>query len=75
MSGRWSHAICERCWNLRNPDSMILDPTATDPSLPTRFPELFSVPCCFCGKPQMSGIYTREDPAKIPCGGKGPVHD
>ena len=59
----WTHLICEECWHeLRG--------TMT----PTRLVKAPLHPCCYCGKPTRSGIYTRDDPTLTKCGGKGVVH-
>ena len=31
-------------------------------------------PCCFCGRPQQSGIFIRENPEALMCKGEGVVH-
>ncbi len=60
---RWTHSICEACWNRREPDRE-----------PVRIREEFrdeqAEPCCFCGKGHASGISVREDPALVACQGK-----
>jgi hypothetical protein len=64
---RWTHAICANCWNEKHPDRE-----------PVRLKEEFldetAVPCCFCGKPQQSGIFMRADPFGLACKGEGVVH-
>lgn len=64
---RWNHAICISCWNKLNPDRE-----------PIRIKEEFldetAEPCCYCGRPQQSGIFVREDPTTLPCRGEGVVH-
>jgi hypothetical protein len=60
---RWTHSICQDCWDKKNPDRQAF--------------RLASVghdeeKCCYCGKPHTSGIYVREDPAQVPCGGHAP---
>lgn len=64
---RWNHAICMNCWNAKNPDRE-----------PVRLPEEFldetAEPCCYCGKPQQTGIFVRADPLVMPCKGEGVVH-
>lgn len=65
---KWTHFICEPCWNDRNPDRE-----------PVRVIKSFDGPdtlqCCFClTLSENSGIYVRKDPAKTPCCGVGGVH-
>lgn len=55
---KWTHPICEKCWNIREP---------------TRRPSVM-VPaeeeiCCVCNQVTNSGIYVRGDPEKMPCQG------
>lgn len=66
MSGKWTHAICDECWEKKEPDRE-----------PTRLVEEFrhKEPCCYCGKSQKSGIFVRGDPTITPCNGKGIVHN
>jgi len=65
---KWNHAICQNCWNARHPVG-----------IPYRIREEFldetAEPCCFCGKPQQSGIYVRENPNGTACKGLGVVHE
>lgn len=53
----WTQAICEACWNERNPDrpATAIKPEFADEER-----------CCWCGKATRSGIYVRADPAKVP---------
>jgi len=53
---RWTHNICERCWNVKNPDR-----------IPVKLKEGYRYlsKCCFCGKQNRDGIHVREDP-KVP---------
>lgn len=64
---KWNHAICQECWNSLNRGE------------PCRVREEFldetAEPCCFCGKPQQSGIYVRKNPNEVPCKGEGVVHE
>ena len=59
---KWTHAICNECWNARNPERE-----------PYRVTEAEEEKCCFCGLETLSGIYTREDPSKTLC--KGVHHE
>uniref|UniRef100_A0A6H1ZC26 Uncharacterized protein n=1 Tax=viral metagenome TaxID=1070528 RepID=A0A6H1ZC26_9ZZZZ len=52
--GTWTHAICEGCWIIK---CMYKEPV----KLINRVAET----CCFCGDSTVSGIYIREDPAKV----------
>jgi hypothetical protein len=56
--------MCEACWAERFPQRE-----------PTRTVERYQEEaCCFCGKPNASGVYYRKDPAETPCKGEGPGH-
>jgi len=61
MSTKWTHAICNDCWDARNPNGR------TPHRLKDPEPEY----CCFCNEPTISGIYVRSDPEKTPCKGQG----
>lgn len=56
---RWTHAICDPCWNKREPSRVA--------SRVTTFPD---ERCCVCGEPTNSGIYFRADPAELKCEGR-----
>jgi hypothetical protein len=60
---RWNHAICDPCWEAREP---------------TRTPVRRTIPqeevCCYCGARTTSGIYVRDDPDLVPCAGVHPDH-
>ena len=58
---RWSHAICRLCWDAQTPDR---EPTVL------RYPH--EETCCFCGAVTQEGIYVRENPARLRCGGEHP---
>jgi hypothetical protein len=66
MSSPFRHSICDLCWarerGTREPVRIV-----------PRYRE--DEVCCWCGATHRSGIYTREDPAKVPCGGRGGTHD
>lgn len=55
----WTHQICQGCWWKLN-----------GAQVPHRvsWPRLEH--CCWCGKENRSGIYTRGDPKKLLCRGK-----
>jgi hypothetical protein len=55
---RWTHSICEGCWEKR-------DPNREPVRVKDREVEIY----CFCGLTHASGIYVREDPAKTLCRG------
>jgi len=57
---RWTHAVCDDCWNRVQPDRE-----------PHRFVEdarQIEV-CCYCAEFTLSGIYQRQDPSLVGCGG------
>lgn len=56
---RWNHNICESCWNNRFKDR--------EPIRVTNISE--EEPCCFCNAMNTNGIYVREDPDRMLCGG------
>lgn len=57
--GRWTHAMCEACWEEGNPGRE-----------PWRAVEGPREKCCFCGEETRSGIYVRGDPSELPCKGE-----
>jgi hypothetical protein len=63
----WTHAICEDCWDTKHPGrpAVRLHRDLVDKTAP---------PCCYCGRPQQSGIFVRDNPAKLLCQGTGPNH-
>jgi hypothetical protein len=56
----WRHAICGLCWKVSRPQST-----------PLRLVGELRVTerCCYCGDGTSAGIYLREDPSNVPCGG------
>jgi hypothetical protein len=54
----WTHPMCDPCWveemGLREP---------------VRMARAAAERCCWCAAPTRSGIYMREDPAKLDCEG------
>ena len=64
MGSVWTHAICDDCWDEDHPGQ---------PS--PRYGSGDAEKCCWCGEPTRSGIYLRQDPASLKCGGTtGPIH-
>ena len=61
MDQDWIHSICVTCWNEQRPSKPV---GADDSGTSER--------CCFCGERHSSGIYVRQDPATVRCGG---VHE
>lgn len=59
--GPWTHALCDRCWAMRNgvQASAIMNEIETEK-------------CCQCGK-VCRGIFIREDPSLMRCRGKHPA--
>lgn len=60
MSSKWTHSICQKCWNEKNPDRE-----------PVHLKEEFASQeaCCFCGESTSAGIYVRFDPLQLRCKG------
>lgn len=61
---KWTHPICEGCWNERHPDRL-----ATKIAEDIRDLER----CCFCAAQTRSGIYVRHDPKKLELCPRGPA--
>ena len=55
---KWTHAICQPCWEQR-----------ADTSEPFRLTVCPPEPCCFCGVSTDSGIFVRADPRPLRCQG------
>lgn len=53
---KWTHAICDDCWDKKNPERPSPRRASGDREI-----------CCFCAMGTNSGIYIREDPAKLKC--------
>jgi hypothetical protein len=53
----WTQAICNKCWVQRHPglEPYRMATEHTDEEI-----------CAYCGTSTRSGIYTRDDPAKVP---------
>ena len=62
---KWNHAMCGVCWYQRNPQRQ---PYRV---VPAADPE----PCCFCGTSTEDGIYIRECPTNVACGGEHPANN
>lgn len=60
---KWTHVICRECWVAKHPDQ---DAHRIQGS-PVHA-------CCFCGTATSSGIYVREDPKLVNCGGYALSH-
>lgn len=55
----WTHVICEVCWSKREPGRVPHQVMDDDPQR-----------CCFCGASTSAGIYVRENPTNLKCGGR-----
>lgn len=53
----WTHPICLRCWEAREP---------TRPPVRIIAEDRVREKCCFCGEPNKDGIYVRYDPWDLP---------
>ena len=60
---KFTHSICDECWQKRNPD---LEPYRLVGEY--RHQDR----CCYCSRVHGSGIYVRDHPADMPCNG---VHE
>jgi hypothetical protein len=62
---RWTHTICDVCWQQREPNRMPikLKPEYTNPAA-----------CCFCGAVTTDAISVREDPRDTPYCFNGEIH-
>lgn len=65
MANQWRHSICDACWEKKNP-SRVPHKLVTAVLEPEN--------CCFCGEMHESGIYLREHPTGLWCGGTRGVH-
>ncbi len=61
---RWTHSICEDCWNEREP----LEPVRLKPEIRQ------AESCCYCGQTHTSGIYIRDNWAFTRCRGETGIH-
>lgn len=57
----WTHSICDDCFS---------DRYDGQPPTPHRMKEPDIEACCYCGRMHHSGIYVRDDPAQVACGGQ-----
>jgi hypothetical protein len=62
---RWTHSICDACWEKREPQQY-LDPY--------RLEDQEEETCCFCSQRHRSGIYIRSHWADLPCNGETGPH-
>jgi hypothetical protein len=51
---RWTHALCDQCWTLREPERRPARLVARDREV-----------CCGCGAETRSGIFIRADPSTM----------
>lgn len=58
---RWTHASCLACYHVKYPGKW--PPRAKAEVRETET-------CCYCGTQTVSGIYVRDDPNTLKCGGK-----
>ncbi len=58
---RWTHSFCAGCWAELNPGRT-----------PVQLKDAPVETCCRCGRPTGAGIFVREDPLSLPCGGEHP---
>ena len=65
---RWTHSVCDRCYTERSTVKEEL------PEHPVRMTIKNMEKCCACGEEHSSGIYIREEPGQMPCGGFGGYH-
>lgn len=64
----WNHAICDKCWRARMREAETTDRIPVRAIDDTK--EAFrSESCCWCRRPTQ-GIFVRDDPTTVPCGGK-----
>jgi hypothetical protein len=55
---RWTHAICQDCWDEQSPDRPAVRAVLGEDEL-----------CCWCSEETSSGIYLRANPASLDCEG------
>lgn len=60
MSDKWTHPMCDACWNFRHPDRRPVRVVGSWGDIEQ---------CCFCRETTKSGIYVRQDPTMTPCRG------
>jgi hypothetical protein len=56
---KWTHAICEKCWDKNNSERK-----------PIKIKDGGEETCCFCGGLNTDGIFIRADGDKLLCEGK-----
>lgn len=63
----WTHSICAPCWNAMHAATperhAALDKEVGDEDV-----------CCWCTSEHASGIYLRQAPGAVRCGGRGGTH-
>jgi hypothetical protein len=69
--------MCERCWiNNRGQLGDHGDglQSLVDVPVPVRLASEAAelTACCYCGEPTIFGVYVRQDPAEVSCGGQHP---
>ncbi len=57
-----THAMCDDCWSRTQQARSGQPPTRTEDRAVQR--------CCFCGAETRSGMFMRQDPAGLRCGGR-----
>lgn len=62
MSG-WTHPQCEACWIAR--EAIVIRPGLIAIRRPARITQPEAARCCYCGKLTISGIFRRDDPARL----------
>lgn len=55
---RWTHTMCDPCWAAQRGEATPVRMLAAPPER-----------CCYCGALTISGIFIREDPTTLRCGG------
>jgi hypothetical protein len=57
-TGGWTHAMCDSCWNEKNPDRLVPVRALVDGGA------FGGDQCCYCGK-AASGIYVRQKATEV----------
>lgn len=57
---KFTHSICEDCWNKKNPDR---------PVVKIQVGVFSGERCCYCGNIHNSGIFVRDNPSNCLCKG------
>ncbi len=70
---KWNHAMCDECWNKRMEEQGEPGRIAVR-MLKERKSNNFRVDvCCYCNA-KTQGIYVRDRPEEVPCGGTAGTH-